>query len=266
MEKALFIKKNSIQLVDRVLTPPLPKNDDSIAAKQITLFKEQAIENFQGDWAQFFIDFKEQATNGFNCLQEQNHNLYRQNLELMKNLTVVREEIDFMRKERERKEVIRNKRKKAQKQNLRDSISEDEFFHILKSVKKDHFVPSRRKAGLILLYITGLKRSNLLLLKIHKIDQLFDKGSTTIPLIKRASSKYLLSLSKKSKHIIHQFHSSFLTLMKNKDRDSFLFTTTVKLHKPIDRLSFSHEINNVLIISILSQPYKNTYLQSFYHY
>lgn len=47
MEKALFIKKNSIQLVDRVLTPPLPKNDDSIAAKQITLFKEQAIENFQ---------------------------------------------------------------------------------------------------------------------------------------------------------------------------------------------------------------------------
>ena len=114
----------------------------------------------------------------------------------MKDLTVVRQEIDFLNQERERKEVIRNKRKKAQKQNLRDSVTEDEFFHILKSVKKDHFVPSRRKAGLILLYITGLKRSNLLLLKIHKIDQLFDKGSTTIPLIKRASNKHLLSLSK----------------------------------------------------------------------
>ena len=62
------------------------------------------------------------------------------------------------------------------------------------SVKNEHYVPSRKKAALILLYITGLRVSNLLLLKIHNIEDLFEKGSTTIPLIKRGSNKHLLAL------------------------------------------------------------------------
>ena len=35
--------------------------------------------------------------------------------------------------------------------------------------------------------------------------------------------------------------------MANKNRDDFLFTTQTNLLKPIDRTSFDHEINNVLI-------------------
>ena len=76
-------------------------------------------------------DFKEQATKGFKDIQNQNNNLYTQNLQLMKDLSAVRQEIDFMKQERERKELLRNKRKNARKDNIRESITENEFFHIL---------------------------------------------------------------------------------------------------------------------------------------
>ena len=43
----LFIHAKSVQLVDKVLIPPLAKNDNYVSGKQITLFKKEAIENFQ---------------------------------------------------------------------------------------------------------------------------------------------------------------------------------------------------------------------------
>jgi len=86
-----------------------------------------------------------------------------------------------------------------------------------------------------------------LLLKIHHINHLFDKASTTIPLIKRGSKKHLLSHSQRGKQIIEKYHASFLSLMADKNRDGFLFTLKVNLEKAIDRTSFDHEINNILI-------------------
>lgn len=68
MEETLFIHAKSVELVDQVLIPPLAKNDNIVAAKQIILFKQQVFENYQGSWAQFFIDFKEQVTKGFKTL------------------------------------------------------------------------------------------------------------------------------------------------------------------------------------------------------
>lgn len=82
-----------------------------------------------------------------------------------------------MSHETERKAQIRNKRKNAQKLDIRQSISEEQFCRIINSVKNNHFVPSRKKAALVLLYITGLKISNLLVLKLYNIDELFNKYS-----------------------------------------------------------------------------------------
>ena len=117
MEQALFIHSQSIQLVDKVIVPPLAKNDNSAAAKQIILFKNQAIENFQGNWVQFFKDFRDETKKGFQSIEEQNtvllsqnHNLYIQNLQLTKSLGSVKKEIDFMREERERKQLLKDKR------------------------------------------------------------------------------------------------------------------------------------------------------------
>ena len=47
--------------------------------------------------------------------------------------------------QRERKEQIKEKRKNAQKSNIRDSISGEEFYHIIHSIKNNHFVSSRKK-------------------------------------------------------------------------------------------------------------------------
>lgn len=107
-------------------------------------------------------------------------------------------------------------------------------------------MPSRKKAALVLLYATGLRISNLLLLKLHNIDDLFNKGSTIIPLIKRGADKHTIALSKKGKQVLKQFHSNFFCLMKDKNREDFLFTTQANLQKPINRSSFDQEINQIL--------------------
>ena len=136
MEKALFIHSKAVNFIDKEMIPPLTKNVHSVAASQNIKFKQDAIRNFQGNWAKFFVDFKNMASDGFKSLEEQNKNLYHQNLSLMKDLSLVRDEIEIMKHERKRKEQIKEKRKNAQKLNIRDSISEQEFSHIMQSIKK----------------------------------------------------------------------------------------------------------------------------------
>lgn len=77
------------------------------------------------------------------------------------------------------------KRKNANSQKMRDSMNENEFKGILELVKPNNFVASRKKTALLLLYVTGLRVSQLLKFQIKHIQQLLDKGETTIPLIKR---------------------------------------------------------------------------------
>ena len=54
--------------------------------------------------------------------------------------------------QRERKEQIKEKRKNAKKSNIRDSISGEEFYHIIHSVKNNHFVSSRKKVAIVMPY------------------------------------------------------------------------------------------------------------------
>ncbi len=47
----------------------------------------------------------------------------------MKDLSAVRQEIDFMKEERERKQLLKDKRSNAKKLQLRESITEDDFLY-----------------------------------------------------------------------------------------------------------------------------------------
>ena len=73
--------------------------------------------------------------------------------------------IQHMRSQKLLKEERALKRETAITQRLRDSINEDEFHTIMQLVKQNGFVASRKKAALFLLYVTGLRVSNLLKLK-----------------------------------------------------------------------------------------------------
>jgi len=249
MEEALFQqnyeeKNNNHNHHEKV--PLLARNSNSIEANEIINYKHQVIQNYAGNWQRFFLDFRNENAQKLNQIATQNHNLYQQNLQLQEALSFVKTEMEVMQKARIRAEQRREKRQKATKQVMRDSISSDDFQFILNSVKFTGFVPARKRAAFILLYSTGLRVSNLLALTINHIKELLDKGKTFIPLNKGGDPRHALALSPNGKKMLNQHLPDFSKLMADKEGTHPLFTTQMQLEKPINRSSFDNELNHVL--------------------
>lgn len=99
-------------------------------------YRLQVIEDYAGDWQQFFINFRNDTNNKFNEILTQNKMLYEQNIELQKNSTFMKEEIVIMRKQRLESEQRKQKKQNAKKQELRASITPDEFNFILGKMQR----------------------------------------------------------------------------------------------------------------------------------
>lgn len=250
MEEALFCQRESTNIIDNQLVPFLTKNDQGAVAKQIEAFKQVVIhdylESYIGNPRGFFERFTKETMGHLNTIIKQNYTLYQQNLDLKKQMNFVESELQFAKEERLLKAERALKRKNTITQKMRDSVDEEEFKTILEIVKQNHFVASRRKTALLLLYVTGLRVSNLLKFEIKHIQELLDKGETNIPLIKKGNKRHHILLSDKSRKWLQQYSKNFTLLMFDKDRDSYFFTTQSRLDKPINRSSFDHELNQIL--------------------
>lgn len=124
--------------------------------------------------------------------EERHQDLYEVNLELRKSVHNIEREAEMQRIARETSEQRRNKRKNAIKAPIRETIDEQEFLQILELVKRQSFVGARKKCGMIILYLTGIRVSNLLVFSVRHTKELLEKGETTIPLIKRGPKRFLI--------------------------------------------------------------------------
>jgi site-specific recombinase XerD len=59
-------------------------------------------------------------------------------------------------------------------------------------VSSDTFVQARIRLAMVLLYCTGLRISNLLVMTTKSLDEIFKKKTTTIPLIKGGRPNHVL--------------------------------------------------------------------------
>ena len=100
---------------------------------------------------------------------------------------------------------------------------------------------------IILLYITGLRISDLLKITKQNMQDLLEHGKTLIDLKKKDNKKYPIIYSKKSCELVRQYTQNFSQLMLGKKDDGFLFTTQTRFDKPINRSSFDTEINHILM-------------------
>ena len=75
----------------------------------------------------------------------------------------------------------------AKKRDVREVINENEFNQILDILQNNyafhHFVSSRKKTALLLLYLTGLRVSSLLLLTVRNVKEVMERGETFVNLI-----------------------------------------------------------------------------------
>lgn len=242
----------------------LTKNDQSIEALTINQFKIRAIREYAGNWQQFALPFLQETKSNFNTIIQGQKNaeisaknaeisanqryqsLFEEHMRLNQTMEKVNREMEYMRNEREAREKAKEQRKNAQKGPLRESIEEEEFYEILELVKHKGFVASRKKAALLILFVTGLRVSNLLLLKVKHLKQLINEGTTQVSIIKNGPQRFPLTLSSKGKELLKENHKHFFALMEDKKDDQFFFTTQVNFEKAIHRASFDNEINNVL--------------------
>lgn len=263
MEEALFLKHGNKHPTN--VGELITANNESPQAKAITEYKKQVALNYQGDWERFFVDWrikqetfqqelinelrqdKQKAQQKINEIATQYENLYTQNLELQRKLEEVYQESLRLKKEREDKLLKKQRKKNAQKLPLRETIDLADFERILLLVRGRAGAKERRRFALVLLYLTGLRVSNLLLFNVAHAMELFDKGNTRIPLIKRGEKRFPLRLTPKGRKLLLRFKEDFTKLAHNKTADMLLFTTAKDFTKPIARENFDKELNQILI-------------------
>ena len=172
----------------------------------------------------------------------------------LKNASKYKEQQD-----REQKKTKILQRKRLSK---RDIITRKEFFEMLAYTSKTNVKASRIRAALILLFYTGLRVSNLLVLTIDDVNQLLTKQTVTLPLIKRGPCDHRLFLSPDFiKTVKDHGQDCFNIIIKNRQQQGaspsdFFFSIAYKKNinglqpekqnKPLSRTSFTEEINRVM--------------------
>ena len=179
-------------------------------------------------------------------LIKDNSRLYEEQLLLKGQLSTIEEEALAQNPDREARESRRLKRQMSKKVRTRDRVEESEFHSILSLIKLPGFVSARKKTALILLFFTGLRVSNLLLLTVKQVNALLISGETVISLIKGGSQRFPLILSPRGHKFLRAHSAELIKLMLDKSELDPFFTTQSCLTKSIDRTSFNKELNKVL--------------------
>ena len=247
MEEALFLQHKGDHPKKLKL---ITANDDSPQAFSIRQYKQEIAEKYQGDWERFFIEWRtEQNKNHSQVIEqlkenekianlkaqevlEQYENFYHQHLKIQNQVEVLHQQALQNQQEKQEKEARKLKRKQANKQQLRQTVTPKEFKFILSLVKGVYGVKERRRFALVLLYITGLRVSNLLNLSVAQVKQLITKGKNHISLIKEGDQRFHLRLGAKGKQLLSVFLNKFVVISKGKESQKPLFTS----HKDKDRV------------------------------
>ena len=266
MEEALFAKHLDSH-PDSFL--PMLSASNSLDSLEMEAYKKEVLSVYQGDWASFFHqwrleqkDWQEKTTQELLEAKARYESLYDQYLKVQAQLEELYQESLNRKAADEEKEALRLKRKQAKKQSLRATISLDEFSGILKLVTgRSAYVKSRRRFALALLFLTGLRVSNLLVFTVLNGRELLYSGTTTITLIKGGESRHKLVLTSEGLSFLKSFRSDYLRLSTSSKLGSdFLFSSPEDASLPFNRELFDRELNKILAkASVLYEKHLRTH-------
>jgi integrase len=232
-------------------------NNDSESAKAIQLFREEVSLNYAGNWAEFFANWKKSQDKQFEYAKQERAALHKQNQELLRKMdsqsTLLGEQtlllgeqklllnqqtaqiqqlLDELKqrlnKERAAEEK-RAKRKAAKKRAPRDAITPDEFQTLIQSIPLSTFKTARLKVAFTLLYLTGLRVSNLLTFSVLNLNELITKQSTLVHIIKGGGSRKIIVPSQ-AKRWFKQIMPEIHLLTANKEPNGVLFSNRAAYH------------------------------------
>src|SRR5210317_2265078 len=153
-------------------------------------------------------------------------------------------------KKRERLiEEKREKRKNRRRLPKREPITVEIYDSLIQSsrnLKSSNLYQSvRLRLALALLFVTGIRISELLPLKMKQVGSLFINHWITIDRVKRGPANHKAFLTKEGSRIIQERRSDFEFMQLFKDDDSYIFTAE-NSQKPLAREAFTNLINKFI--------------------
>ena len=182
-------------------------------------------------------------------LKDQNKSLEEQLNQLQEQLEIVTQELQEQ-KERERllqekKEKWKNRRRLPKREPITTEIYDSLIKSSQKSKYSNLYQSARLRLALALLFVTGIRISELLPLKMNQIESLFTKHWVSIDRAKRGPANHKAFLTKEGAKIMKERRSDFEFLQLFKDSDSYIFTSD-NSNKPLAREAFTNLINKFM--------------------
>ena len=228
---------------------------DAYEIKEADEIKDQVLVKYEGDWARFFWAWRSEQekwqakmSQELAEFKEQYSSLYAQYLAIQKQLEEVHEESMRQKDKDSLKEARRMKRQASKKQPLRATVSIDEFWGIIELVTgRSSLIISRRRLSLALLYLTGLRVSNILIFSVSNVQELLLSGKTLISLSKGGESRNNLILTQKGRALLKKFGRDYENLVGSEKKGSdYIFSSPISNEKHLDSYNFDRELNVIL--------------------
>ena len=246
----LKIGGDSIQKVEREFTKIIDSNvgRDEKFRKLFSLMAEGHAET-QSMMKEGFVGLAIQNAELNAELKEQNKALEDQLNQLQEQFRIVREELEE-RKERERLiEKKKEKRKNQKRLPKREPITMEIYDSLIQSSQNfkysNLYQRARLRLALALLFVTGIRISELLPLKMNQVESLFTNHWISIDRAKRGPANHKAFLTKEGSRIMRERRSDLELLQLFKKSDSYIFTAENST-KPLAREAFTNLINKFL--------------------
>jgi site-specific recombinase XerD len=183
---------------------------------------------------------------GFIGLAKQNSELLDSNKELNQQLEMVISELDVIKKEREDKAARKKAWSNRKRLPKRDPINSEIYNLLLKESEGPSYIATRTRIAICLLTVTGIRISELLPLKVGKLETLLKEGWISIDRLKKGPANHKAFLTREGKKLVKAREKDFEFLFLMKDKDSYIFTSDRKPNQMLRRETITIDVNRVM--------------------
>jgi site-specific recombinase XerD len=156
-------------------------------------------------------------------------------------------ELEAEKLKRQAKQIAKEKYQSREKKPIRETISLEEFELAVKMVTEPiSYKGCRVILALCLLYLTGLRISQLLELTVKQFQELLDTNQVYISQIKNGDERFLLAFNTKQRNFLTKYITQYEKLLESKEAKHFLFTSDQNYSISVNRSNFNTEVNVIL--------------------
>ena len=124
----------------------------------------------------------------------------------------------------------------------RQSITFDIYQLLIEGVEGKSYKSAKLRIAFCLLVVTGIRVSELLLLKVSQLETLLKSHWIAINRSKRGPSNHKAFLTNEGKRIVKKRRQDFELIFLMKEPDSYIFTVEYS-NKQLEREAFTNLIN-----------------------